>query len=107
MFFPLYSEAFTEHIFEQRAVANMMADAIYLETGNRWRVGSEVNLNFAASGVSADYAAGVDNVPIVATMFLPRGNDVNGWDVPATRINAIVDEVFYGIEAMADYVTRM
>lgn len=84
-----------------------MAEAIFLETGNRWQTGSEFNLNFAASGTSADYAAGVDNVPVVVTMFLPRGNAVNGWDVPSFRINAIVDEVFYGIEAMADYVVRM
>lgn len=40
---------------------------------------------------------------LVITAFTPRGLNI-GWDVVASRINTIVDEIFYGIEALGEYV---
>ena len=100
-----YSEAMLNNFEEHRAVSHIMAEAIYKSTGMRYQVGSEFNVVLPASGTSADYAAGHGKVPLVVTAFAPRGVDI-GWDVAATRINAIVDEIFFGLEALGEYVKR-
>lgn len=90
---------------ENRAIAHIMAEAIYTSTGMRYQVGSEFNVVVPASGTSSDYAAGNGKVKLVSTIFAPRGINI-GWDVAATRINTIVDEIFYGVEALGEYVKR-
>lgn len=94
-----------ENFEEKRAVAHLMAEAIYKSTGSRYQVGSEFNVVLPASGTSADYAAGHGKVPLVVTAFAPKGVEI-GWDVAASRINSIVDEIFYGVAALGDYVKR-
>lgn len=80
-----------------------MAERAFEQTGVRFISGSESNVNVFKSGTSADYAAGVDNIPLAYTIYAPRGGP-NGWDVPETDINRIVDEVFFAVEALGEYV---
>lgn len=87
-------------------VAQIMTDAIWQTTGARYRSTSEANVMGLAAGTSADYAAGRDNIPLTYTIFAPNGGE-NGWDVPADQINRIVDEIFAGVHALAEYVQHM
>lgn len=82
-----------------------MADAIRQQRGARYLVGSEGNMVMFKSGTSADYAAGRDNIPLAFTVFAPR-HGVQGWEVPASSINEIVDDIFAGIAALGTYVAR-
>lgn len=83
-----------------------MTNAIWQETGARFRTTSEANVNGFISGTSGDYATGIDYIPLTYTIFAPSGGP-NGWDVPADQINRVVDEIFSGVAALADYVTGM
>lgn len=91
---------------ERFAVGNIITNAIWQESGARFRSSSEANVNGPVSGTSGDYAAGQDQIPLVYTIFAPSGGP-NGWDVPENQINRIVDEIFFGVAAVADYVTGM
>lgn len=90
---------------ERIAVGNIATEAIWQQTGARYTTASEAVNGFVA-GTSADYAAGVDNIPLAYTFFAPTAGP-NGWDVPESQINRIVDEIFYGIAAIAGYVTTL
>lgn len=83
-----------------------MTNAIWQETGARYRTTSEANVNGFISGTSGDYATGKDNIPLTYTIFAPSGGP-NGWDVPEADINRVVDEILSGIAALGDYVTGM
>lgn len=83
-----------------------MADMIWRETGGRYRTASEANAAGLTSGTSGDYALGQDNVPFVYTIFAPSGGN-NGWDVPEDHIGRIVDEIFVGVRALAEYLETL
>lgn len=85
------------------AVGNLITDAIWQQTGGRYRSTSESNAAGLMSGTSGDYASGQDNIPFVYTFYAPAEGS-NGWDVPVASINRIVDEIFAGVEALANYV---
>lgn len=88
------------------AVGNIITNAIWQETGGRYRTTSEANVNGFISGTSGDYATGRDRIPLTYTIFTQSGGP-NGWDVPENQISRIVNEVFYGVAAVAEYVTGM
>lgn len=83
-----------------------VADTAFQQTGIRFTAGSEANVNMLKSGTSADYASGVDLVPLAYTIYAPRGGP-NGWDVPESQINTMVDQIFFAIEALGEYVADM
>lgn len=87
-------------------VANIATNAIWQETGARYRSSSEAAVNGFISGTSGDYAAGRDNIPLVYSMFA-RAAGNNGWDVPETEIVSVIGELFAGIVAIAEYVHTM
>lgn len=91
---------------ERINVANIATNAIWQQTGARYRSSSEAAVNGFVSGTSGDYAAGRDNIPLVYSMFA-RAAGPNGWDVPETEIRSIIDELFAGIVAVAEYVHTM
>lgn len=80
-----------------------MAERTFEQTGVRFISGSESTANIFQAGTSADYAAGRDNIPLAYTIHAPRGG-ANGWDVPESDINRIVDEVFFAVEAVGEYI---
>lgn len=81
-------------------VARAGANAIRSSTGTKYTVGSSTNVLYAASGASDDYAFAVTKIPISITMELPGGG-IFGFDMPAHRIRASVEESWTGIRAMA------
>lgn len=81
-------------------VARAGASAIRQSTGTVYEVGSSTNVLYAAAGGSDDYALGVKSIPVSITMELPGGGS-QGFDPPASRIKAIVQETWIGIKAMA------
>jgi hypothetical protein len=97
---------FMPNFAERMGVGNIITNAIWQETGGRYRIASEANVNGFVSGTSGDYAAGQDNIPLVYTIFAPSGGR-NGWDVPENQIGRIVNEIFYGVAALGEYVTGM
>lgn len=101
-----YSELFMPNFRERVSVAGIMTNAIQQQTGAIFRSGSEGNLGGFTSGTSADYAAGVDSIPLVYTIYAPIGGE-NGWDVPENQISRLVNEIFPGVVALADYVSEM
>lgn len=88
------------------AVGNLITDAIWRQTGGRYRSTSESNAAGFLSGTSGDYASGQDQIPFVYTIYAPAAGP-NGWDVPESQINRIVDEIFAGVSALADYVALL
>lgn len=83
-----------------------MTDAIWRQTGARYRTTSESNAVGFISGTSGDYASGQDNIPLVYAIYTPRG-PVTPWIIPENQINRIADEVFYGIAAAASYIANL
>lgn len=83
-----------------------VADVAFENTGVRFSAGSESNVNMFKSGTSADYAAGRDRVPLVYTIYAPRGGP-NGWDVPESSIETISRQIFFAIEAFGEYAADM
>lgn len=83
-----------------------MADAILRNSGARYQSTSEANLAGLTAGTSGDYASGVDRVPHVFTIYAPAGG-ANGWDVPETEINRIVDEIFFAVAAAGNYAVDL
>lgn len=103
---PFNSEWFALNFQDQISVSNIMTDRIWRETGARYRTDSEANAAGFSSGTSADYALGQDQVPFVYTIYAPSGGN-NGWDVPEDQIKRIVDEIFVGIRALAEYLETL
>jgi len=83
-----------------------MTEAIWSQTGARYRAISESNAVGFISGTSGDYASGRDNIPLVYSIYTPRG-PVNAWEIPENQINRIADEIFAGIVALANYVAGL
>lgn len=83
-----------------------MTDRIWRETGARYRSTSDANAAGFVSGTSADYALGQDQVPFVYTIYAPSAGN-NGWDVPESQIIRIVNEIFVGVRALADYLETL
>lgn len=81
-------------------VARAGANAIKVATGTSYTVGSSTNVLYAASGASDDYAFAVKHIPVSITMELTGGGTF-GFDLPASRIRASVEESWVGIRAMA------
>lgn len=90
---------------EKIGVGNIIVDTIFRQTGARYRTPPNSGAEFI-SGTSGDYAAGQDNIPLVYTIFAPSTGQ-NGWDVPENQINRIVNEIFVGVERLANYVVDM
>lgn len=89
---------------EQIAVSHIMTNAIWQETGGRYRSGSDANINVPISGTSADYAAGQDRIPLAFSIYAPTAGSSEGWNVAENQIQRIVDEIFAGIVALGTYV---
>lgn len=83
-----------------------MTNAIWRNTGGRYRVASESMGAGLASGTSGDYATGQDGIPYSYTIYAPRGGE-NGWDVPASEINRIVREIFVGVTQLASFISNL
>lgn len=102
----IYSELFWPNFQDQIGLSHIMADAISRNTGARYRSTSEANIAGFISGTSADYASGFDRIPHAFTIYAPAGG-ANGWDVPETEINRIVDEIFFAVAAAGNYAVNL
>lgn len=107
LFFKLntFSEAFTSNFMEMRDIAHVMADYIYRHSGSRYIASSESNIAGVISGTSADYAAAVDRIPLVYSIYLPRANTIPIWDIPAENIPSVVNEIFQAILGLGEYIS--
>lgn len=102
----IYSELFWPSFHDQIGLSHIMADAIFRNTGARYRSTSEANVAGFLAGTSADYASGVDRIPHSFTIYAPAGG-ANGWDVPVSEINRIVDEIFFAVAAAGNYAVQL
>lgn len=91
---------------ETQNVAWAMSSNIRDRTGARFSTGTYSNIVRGTAGTSMDYAAGVDQIPLSFTIFTPPSGR-NGWDVEAWRINPVVDQIFFAMENLANYVLTM
>lgn len=83
-------------------VGNSFADAIYNVNGTVFRVGNAANLLYTAYGGGSDYAA-FQGIDMSATVELPGGGDY-GFDLPANRIESVIQETWEGLEQILHYV---
>ncbi|XP_037052118.1 carboxypeptidase B-like [Bradysia coprophila] len=87
---------------EHDLVGNSFADAIYSVNGTTFRVGNAAMLLYTAFGGGSDYAA-FQGIDMSATIELPGGGDY-GFDLPASRIESVVQETWLGLEQLLHYV---
>lgn len=69
--------------------------------GTIFRVGNAADLLYTAYGGGSDYAAG--QIGMSATIELPGGGDA-GFDLPASRIESVVQETWMGLEQILHYI---
>lgn len=87
---------------EHDLAGNSFADAIYNVNGTVFRVGNAADLLYTAYGGGSDYAA-FSGIDMSATIELPGGGDY-GFDLPASRIESVVQETWMGLEQLLHYV---
>jgi len=100
------NELFWPNFQDQIGLSHIMADAISRNTGALYRSTSEANIAGFISGTSADYASGNDRIPNAFTIYAPAAG-TDGWDVPETEINRIVDEIFFALAAAGNYAVNL
>ncbi|XP_037029998.1 carboxypeptidase B-like [Bradysia coprophila] len=90
---------------EHEIVGNRFADAVSRVNGTTYTIGNAAIELYIGFGYSDDYSAfrGVD---ISTTIELPGGGSY-GFDLPASRIQSVVDETWMGIEEMLHYVAEV
>jgi hypothetical protein len=103
---PPHSELFQPNFQDMMSISNIMTNEMWAQSGARYRTTSEANAAGFVSGTSGDYAAGQDQIPFVYTIYAERGGP-NGYDVPEASIKRIVDEIFFGVVALADHVSTL
>lgn len=79
--------------------------AISAVAGTRYTIGSSTNVLYAAAGGSDDWVKGVGGVALSYTIELPGGGSF-GFDLPASRIDAVVKETFEGVKVYQAYVEQ-
>lgn len=67
-----------------------------------FRVGNAADLLYTAYGGGSDYAAST-GIEISATIELPGGGDY-GFDLPASRIQSVVQETWMGLEEIIHFI---
>lgn len=87
---------------EHEVVGNRFADAVRRVNGTEYTVGNAAIELYIGFGYSDDYSAfrGVD---VSTTIELPGGGSY-GFDIPANRIQSVVEETWLGLEEMLHYV---
>lgn len=87
------------------ALAQDVGSAIRAVAGTRYTIGSSTNVLYAAAGGSDDWVKGVGGVALSYTIELPGGGST-GFDLPASRILAVVRETFEGVKVYQAYVEQ-
>lgn len=87
---------------EHEIVGRRFADAVSQVNGTAYTIGNAAIELYIGFGYSDDYSAfrGVD---ISTTIELPGGGSY-GFDLPASRIQSVVEETWMGLEEMLHYV---
>lgn len=86
-------------------VGRRFADAVYQVNGTAYTIGNAAIELYIGFGYSDDYSAsrGVD---VSTTIELPCGGSY-GFDLPANRIQSVVQETWLGLEEMLHYVAEV
>lgn len=85
------------------ALGRRVATAIAAVNGTVYNVGGSASLLYEAAGASVDYMKGVGGVALSYTIELPGGGDI-GFDLPPSRILAVVKETFEGMREFHTYI---
>ena len=76
----------------------LVANRIFRVNRTRYQVAIGGNIS-PESGTSSDYAFDKYQLPVAYTIKLPSGG-VSGYEVPASRLDAILSETFEGFLAV-------
>lgn len=82
-------------------MGHIYADNILRATGTRYEVGNSAIALYPASGGSDDYAISV-GVETAFTIELPGGGRY-GFDMPADRLNSVLEETWIGFSHIFAY----
>lgn len=82
-------------------MGNSFADAVRSVNGTVYRVGNAAMLLYTAYGGGSDY--GASQTGMSATIELPGGGSA-GFDLPADRIESVVQETWMGLEQILHYI---
>jgi len=87
---------------DHEMVGNIFAYAVREVNGTSYTVGNAAIELYTGYGFSDDYAA-FKGIEISTTIELPGGGSY-GFDIPASRIESVVQETWAGLEEMLHYV---
>jgi murein tripeptide amidase MpaA len=100
-----YDRIRIDNYLDHETVATLASDAIYATNGTRYKTGTSFEHLSLSSGVSKDYAVGVGKIDYSFTVELPGGG-ANGFDIPASRIPAVMTETFNAIIEFGKYISE-
>lgn len=84
-------------------LGELFRDAIYEVNGTEYVVNSTAKGLYYAAGTSIDWAKGVAGIDLSYTIELPGGGSY-GFDIPAERIEEVVEETWEGFKALYAYI---
>ncbi|XP_018567158.1 carboxypeptidase B [Anoplophora glabripennis] len=87
------------------ALGELFRDAIYAVNGTEYVVNSTAKGLYYAAGTSIDWAKAVAGIDLSYTIELPGGGSA-GFDIPAERIESVVEETWEGFKVLHDYIQR-
>lgn len=93
-----------DNYLQHREAAKLAADAIYAINGTQYTIANSIEVLYISSGASKDYAAGPGGIDLSLTIELPGGGN-SGFDLPPSRIDAVVTETFVGLREFGKYVS--
>ncbi|KAJ8922113.1 hypothetical protein NQ315_004047 [Exocentrus adspersus] len=88
-----------ENSEELKTLGGLFRDAIYAVNGTEYTVGTTANVLYLASGISVDWARAAAGINISYTIELPGGGSA-GFDIPAERIEGVVEETWEGFKVL-------
>ncbi|KAJ8950617.1 hypothetical protein NQ318_010816 [Aromia moschata] len=98
-----YAMLLPDNANQLQEVGEIFNDAVYAVGGGNYTVGNSAQLLGATAGCSDDYVLGGLGVNISYTLELPGGGSA-GFDLPATQIQTVVEQVWVGWQAWHQYV---
>lgn len=100
-----YTDERPDNYEELDALATAAAAAIEAVNGTTYRVGQIPDILYFASGSSLDWFKGYAGIDLGFVYELPGGGNF-GFDLPAERIQSVVNETWPSIVVFYDYIVE-
>lgn len=88
---------------ELDGLAIKVGNVIRAVRGTKYEVGNSATIEYLTAGSSDDWAKGVAGIQLSYTIELPGGGK-QGFDLPASEILNVVQEMFEGVKVWHNYI---